>query len=214
MTRKPTELLTQTVPELVNAAVAQMKHAGEAGDEKAAARYRALLDAPGAIRIVLEGKRGADVYLVSENAVMQASPSAPSAPVLFALAVAAEAAEIGLEELADEVEQTLEVLRKQLAFLSPRRVRAVLDRLASERLSFHAVVRDTPDFDEVRVRIATGSAEPPSQPAFTVSIAYDTLEQLRQQKLKPQALLSKLTLSGDSSRAMQLAMELMQRRGA
>jgi len=211
---KPTELLTKTLPELVNAAVAEMKTQGEQGNAEAKQNHADLASAPGAARFVLEGKGGTDVYLVSEGAQLRAESKAPNVPVLFAVAVPADAVEIGLEELESEVEQGMRLLRKRLVRLSPKKTRAALDRLASEQLRFHLVIKDTPDFDEVRVKIATGSAEPPAQPTFTVTVDYATFEQLRTGKLKPQALLSKLKLSGDSARAMQLGMELMQRRGA
>lgn len=211
---KPTDLLTKKIPEIVNAAVAEMKSLGEQGDADAKQRHADLASAPGAARVVLEGKGGADVYLVSEGAVLSADTQKPSAPVLLALAVAAEAVELGLEELESELEQALAFVRRRLVRLSPKKTRAALDKLAGEQLSFHLVIKDTPDFEEVRVKIATGSAEPPEQPKFTVTVDWETLEQVRKRKLKPQVLLSKLQLSGDSARAMQLGMELMQRRSS
>jgi hypothetical protein len=75
-------------------------------------------------------------------------------------------------------------------------------------------MKDTPDFEEVRVKIALGDKEPPEKPTFTVTLDYDVFEQLRERKLKPQALVSKLQLSGDSSRAMQLIMQAAQRRSS
>jgi len=214
VTTKPTELLSKTIPEVVNAAVAEMKSAADQGDADAKQRYADLSTHPGAARIVLEGKGGGDLYLVSENAQLRSSSQAPSVPVLFAIGVAAEAFELALEEVEDKIEPALSRIQKRLVRLSPTKTRALLDKLAAEKLSFHLIIKDTPDFDEVRVKIATGSAEPPATPKFTVTIDYDTLQQLRERKIKPQAVLSKLKLSGDSSRAMQLGMELMQRRGS
>jgi hypothetical protein len=210
----PIDLLTNKLPEIVNAAVAEMKSLGEQGDADAKQRYSDLSTAPGAMRIVLEGKGGADLYLVSEAAQLRADKQKPSAPVLFAVAVAAEAVEVGLEEMADELQQALSFLRRRLVRLSPKKTRSRLDQLAAEKLSFHLVIKDTPDFEEVRVKVATGSAEPPATPKFTVTVDWNTLEQVRARKVKPQALLSKLQLSGDSARAMQLGMELMQRRSS
>jgi putative sterol carrier protein len=211
---QPIDLLTKKIPEIVNAAVAEMKSLGDQGDAEAKQRYADLAGSSGAARIVLEGKGGADVYLISEGASLRADTQKPSAPVLLAIAVAAEAVELGLEELQDELEQGLAFARRRLVRLSPKRSRAAFDKLATEQLSFHLVIKDTPDFEEVRVKIATGSAEPPAKPKFTVTVDWETLEQVRKKKLKPQALLSKLQLSGDSARAMQLGMELMQRRSS
>lgn len=211
---KPIDLLNVKIPELANAAAAEMKTLGEQGDADAKQRHADLQSSTGAVRVVLEGDGGADVYLVSEGGQLRAAGQKPSVPVLLALAVPAEAAEVGLEELASELEQTLAFVRRRLVRQSPKKTRAALDKLASEQLSFHLIIKDTPDFEEVRIKVATGSDEPPAKPKFTVAVDWDTLEQLRARKLKPQALLSKLSLTGDSARAMQLGMELMQRRRA
>lgn len=210
---KPIDLLKTQLPEIVNAAHAELKSLAEQGDADAKQRYADLAGSNGAVRVVFEGKGGADLYLVSDGAQFRAEAQKPgSIPVLLAVGVAHEAVELGLEELESELEQTLKFLRKRLVRQQPKKTRAALDKLAAEQLNFHFIIKDTPDFEEVRVKIATGSAEPPAKPKFSVAIDWDTLEQLRAKKLKPQALLSKLQLSGDSARAMQFAMELVQRR--
>lgn len=214
MTVKPIELLSKKLPEIINAAYAEMKANGDAGDADAKQRHADLPNFPGAFRVLLEGKGGADLYLVGENAAFRADTKPPAAPVRLAVAVSNEAFELGLEELEDEVTAGLAWLRKRLVRVSPKRFSALMDKLANEKFAFHVVIKDTPDFEEVRVRIATGGAEPPAKPTFTVTIDYSTLEALRERKLKPQALMSKLQLSGDSARAMQFGMELMQRRGS
>ena len=210
----PIALLTKQVPDVVNAAVSEIKALADAGNADAAQRHADLARAPGAAHIVLEGEGGLDVYLVSEGAHLRADRTAPSVPVLLTVSLPAEAVEVALEELADDLEAHIGELRKRLVRLSPARTRAALDRLAQEQLRFHLVVTDTPDFEEVRIKVATGSAEAPDKPGFTVGLDYASFEQLRTRKLKPQQLLSKLKLSGDSARAMQLGMELMQHRGA
>jgi hypothetical protein len=214
VTIKPVELLSKKIPEIVNAAFAEIKTNGEAGDADAKQRYADLPSYPGALRVVLEGKGGADLYLVTEGSGFRTETKAPSAPVYLAIAVSAEAFELGLEELGDDVDAALARLRKRLVRVAPKRFNALLTKLAGEKLSFHVIIKDTPDFEEVRIKIASGSAQPPEKPGFTVSIDYSTIEALREKKLKPQQLMSKLQLSGDSARAMQLGMELMQRRGS
>ncbi len=214
MAMKPTDFLTKKLPEVISAAHAEMKNLADQGDQDAKQRYADLSALPGAMHLVLEGKGGADLYLISDGPQFRAETKAPSAPVLLTIALPAEAMELWLEELEEEVEQMLAGLRKRLVKNSPKKTRAALDRLAQEKLRFHLVLKDTPDFEEVRIKIATGSSEVPAQPGFTATLDYDTFEQLRERKIKPQAVLSKLQLSGDSARAMQLGMELMQRRGA
>ncbi|HEX5658083.1 MAG TPA: SCP2 sterol-binding domain-containing protein [Polyangiales bacterium] len=212
MTVNLVEILSKQLPELVNAATAEFK-ANADKDPELAQRYADLEALPGAFRVVLEGKGGADLYLVSEQAQFRADKSAPSGvPVWLAVGVNAEEANVGLEELEDELQKGLAFLRKRLTRQNPKRLRGVLEKLAKEQLKYHLVIKETPDFDEVRIKIALGGNEPPEKPNFTVSIDYDTLAQVRDRKLKPQALLGKLQLSGDSSRFMALLMELAQRR--
>jgi hypothetical protein len=207
------ELLSKKIPELVNAATAEMKANADKGDAELAQRYADLETNSGAIRVVLEGKGGADLYLVSDKGKFRADKTAPSGmPVWLAVGVDLEQANVGLEELEDEIEKGLAFLRKRLTRQNPKRTRGALEKLAKEALQYHVVIKDTPDFDEVRIKIALGASEPPAKPNFTVSIDYDTLAQVRDRKVKPQALLSKLQLSGDSSRFMALLMELAQRR--
>jgi hypothetical protein len=214
VTTTPNELLSKKLPEIANAAFAELKGIGDQGDADAKQRYADLAQSPGAAHIVLEGKGGLDLYLSVDGSLLRADTKAPGVPVLFAIAAPAEALELLLEEVDDKLEPGLARLQKRLLRLHPKKARALLDKLAGEKLKFHLVIKDTPDFDEVRIKIATGSAEPPAQPGFTVSIDWDTVEQLQQRKIKPQAVLSKLKMSGDSERAMQLGMELMQRRGS
>lgn len=212
MSTRSSLLLTKHIPEAYNGALAELKTLADQGDAEAAARYAEQLATPGAVRVVLDGGGGLDVYMVFENGTLRVERSAPKVPVLFAVGLPTEALDLTLEELEDEVKEGLAKLRRRLVRLSPKKTRPVIDRVASEQLRFHLVVTDTPDFDEVRVKLATGASEPPEKPAFTITIAYETFEQLRARKLKPQALLSKLKLSGDSARAMQLGMELLQRK--
>ncbi|MDB4973755.1 MAG: hypothetical protein JWN48_2096 [Myxococcaceae bacterium] len=214
MTIKPTELLSKKIPEIVNAAFAEMKASGDAGDADAKQRHGDLPSYPGAGRVVLEGKGGTDLYLVAEGTSFRADPKAPSVPVLLAIAAPNEAFELLLEELEGQLDAGLARLQKRLVRLAPKRLHALLTKVAGEKLNFHVVIKDTPDFEEVRIKIATGSATPPEKPTFTVGIDYAVIEALRARKLKPQQLMSKLQLSGDSARAMQFGMELMQRRGS
>jgi hypothetical protein len=207
------EILSKQLPELVNAATAEMKANADKGDAELAQRYADLQTNAGAIRVVLEGKGGADLYLVSEQGRFRADSSAPAGvPVWLAVGVNAEEANIGLEELEGELQKGLAFLRKRLARQNPKKTSAMLERFAKEQLKYHLVIEETPDFDEIRIKFALGGSEPPEKPNFTVAVDYDTLAQVRDKKLPPKALLGKLKLSGDSSRFMALLMELAQRR--
>lgn len=213
MSTKSAQLLTKLIPEVVNGAAAELKALGDQGDADAAARHRDLASESGALRVVLDGIGGIDLYLVSEAAVLRTERKCPDVvPVLIAIELPLEAVDLTLEDYEDaEIRRWLAHLQKRLVRLSPRHTRAIVDRLAGEQLRFHVIITDTPDFDEVRIKVAFGDAVPPVHPSFTATLAYDTLEHLRARRLKPQSLLSKLKLEGDSARAMQLGMELMQR---
>jgi 2-methylcitrate dehydratase PrpD len=212
----PTEFLKETIPNLFNEGNAEVRAAADKGDAEAKKkREEALAAASFAIRVVLEGKAKKDLYVVSEKGELRTVESAPAGvPVLFAFALPEEAFDLALDDMKEDLDKALAKLRKRIPQLSPARARAGFERAAQEQLRFHFVMKDTPDFEEVRVKIAIGDKDPPEKPTFTVTLDYDVFEQLRSRKLKPQALVSKLQLAGDSSRAMQLIMQAVQRRGA
>jgi hypothetical protein len=214
VTSDPTEFLKQTIPAVLNEPLAEVKAAADKGDAEAKKKIdEAQASAPMAVRVVLEGKNKQDLYVVWDKGKLSTVEGSTSAPVLFAIAVSAEALEVALEDLREDLEKGFAKLRKRIPLLAPARARASIERAAQEKLTFHYVVKDTPDFDEVRVKVAIGGKEPPEKPGFTVTLDYEVFEQLRARKLKPQALLSKLQLTGpDSARAMQLMMQLAQRR--
>jgi putative sterol carrier protein len=72
-----------------------------------------------------------------------------------------------------------------------------------------------PDNDQVGVvRVGVGVDAPPEKPGFTVTVDYDDLEDVRAGDLTPQQLfMTKLKIVGDASRAMTLAMTMMQQAG-
>jgi hypothetical protein len=212
VTSDPVELIKQSIPDLLNGAFAEVRGKADGGDADAKKKVEELAQAaPMAVRVVLEGKAKKELYVVFEKGELRTVESAPSVPVLFAVAVGHEEFEVALGDLSEELERGFAKLKQKLPRLWPLRARASIDKVAKENLHFHYVVKDTPDFDEVRVKIALGGNAPPEKPTFTVTVAHDVIEQLRAKKLKPQNLLSKIQLSGDSARAMQLAMGLLQR---
>jgi hypothetical protein len=211
VTQDPIEFVSEAIPGVFNAAVAEMKSAADQGDTDAKRRLAELGATTRAVRVSLEGKGGGDVYLLIKGNEMRSAKTPPSDPVTLSIAVAAEALEVGLEELGAEVEKGLSKAPRRLARLSAARVTTFLDKLSAEKLRFHYVLTDTPDFDEVRIKIGFGAPDTAEKPLFTVALDYDTLEELRERKLKPQALMGRLQITGDAARAMQLGMELMQR---
>jgi len=212
VTTDPIEFVSKFVPELFNAAIADMKAAADGGDADAKKRHADLLANQSATRVVLEGKGGADLYLVIKDGAMQVSKQAPACDVMMAMALPFEALEVGLEELADDIEAAVPKVKKRIARMRPAEAQKMFERVKAEPLLFHQILKDTPDFDEILIKIAVGSGTPPAKPTFTVTVDYDTFEEIRAGKVKPQAMMSKLQLSGDVSKAMALGMEMMQQR--
>lgn len=212
MTTDPIQFVSKFVPELFNAGIADMRAAADKGDAEAKKRHADLVAAPAALRIVLEGKGGADLYLVIQDGKMSVSDKAPSVDVIMALALPFEALEVGLEELEDDIKAAVPKLKKRIARMRSAEAKVAFDRLKAEPLLFHQILKDTPDFDQILIKIAVGSGTPPAKPTFTVTVDYETFEDIRAGKVKPQAIMGKLQMSGDFSRAMALGMELMQRR--
>ena len=213
VTTDPVQLLSSTIPDLFNSAIAEIRSQADGGDSDAKARLEGFISSPAmAVLVRLEGDSEKDLFVVYEGGKLTTTETRPLAPVLAAFAVSEEAFEVSLEELESDVEAGLARLKRRLLRAKPGRAQAALDKLKDAPVLFHYLTTDTPDFDEIRVKIALGAGEPPEDPTFTLGLDYDTFEELRAGKLKPQALLGRLQLSGDASRAMQWMMEQVQRR--
>ncbi len=212
MTKHPIEFVSEFLPEVFNAAIAEMRVAADGGDPEANKRHGDLKVSAWALRVVLEGEGGADLYLVVKDAAMHVTTTTPAVDVVVALAVPFEALEVALDELGGDIEAALPRVKKRITRLRAAEAMGLFQRLKAEPLHFHHVFKDTPDFDQVLVKIALGSGTPPAKPTFTVTLDYDTLVDMRAGRVKPQAVMGRLQLTGDVSRAMALGMELMQSR--
>jgi hypothetical protein len=212
VTTDPVQFVSKFMPELFNAGIAEMRAAADKGDAAAQARHADLLATQGAMRVVLEGKVSADLYLLVQGGVMRVSNEAKGLDVLVALALPFEALEIALEELEGDITSAVPKLKKRIARLRAATAMAAFGRLKAEPLLFHLIIKDTPDFEQILIKVAIGSGTPPLKPTFTVILDYETFQEVREGKVKPQAMMGKLQISGDFSRAMAFGMELMQKR--
>lgn len=213
MTTDPIAFVKNDIPELFNRGVAQYKERADGGDAKAKARYEDIAAARGAIRVVIEGEGGGEVWLGVSGGALSVQESRPAdLPVRFAIGAPADAAKAGLEEL-----ESAELLEREEA---PRRLArtasAELEKvLEGHKLEFHLTLTDLPaDPDEVTIRVGVGVDTPPASPKFTAKVSWDDIEDLRAGELTPQQLFGRLKLTGDASQAMALGMTLMQRRQA
>jgi hypothetical protein len=196
-------------PELFARGVAALEERAAAGSEGAKRRLDDIRGARGVAWLVLDGE--GELFLRVDNGRVTRADSKPDdLPVRVAVGLPAEAA----DSFVDEAKRVADLGSDTAAYAAARTASARIERaIGDDPLELHLVVTDTPDFDEVVVRIGLNAPAPPATPRFTATIAWEDLEAVRTGKLLPQQLFmsGKLRLAGDYSRALQVAMQLMQR---
>jgi len=209
MNTDPVAFFREDLPSYFNRGVAQLRERADGGDEKVKARLADVESARGAVRVILEGDGGASLWLVVGGGSMEAALAAPDdRPTRFGLASPVEAVRSALDELEDVIDEDR----------APRRVARVASgeieqALEGHTLRFHLTLTDLPaDPDEVTIRVAVGSGDPPDDPSFTASVSWDDIEEVRDGELTSQQLIGRLKITGDATQAMALGMQLMQRR--
>jgi hypothetical protein len=211
MNTDPLAFLRKDLPKLFNDGLAQLKERADGGDAKAKASYDDAAAARGAMRLVLEGDGGGELYLAVNGAKMTVLDSRPSdLPVRFVFAAPAEAARVGLEQLEEAGILESDKAARRFARTASAEIEKVLE---GHKIEFHVTLTDLPtDPDEVTVRVGIGVDTPPDKPKFTATVSWDDIEDVRAGDLTPQQLFGRLKLKGDASQAMALGMTLMQRR--
>ncbi len=209
MNTDPVAFIREDFVRLFNVGVAQYKERADGGDDKAQARYDDIAAARGVVQVVLEGDGGAALWLAIEGGVMAVTDAAPEGlPPRMGIAAPVDAARAGLEQLEDAFDDDKAARR------FARSASAEIEKaLEGNQLLFHVTFTDIPaDPDEVTLRIAIGSTEPPAEPTFSVAVSWDDIEDVRDGELTPQQLLGRLKITGDATQAMAIGMTLMQRR--
>jgi len=175
-------------------------------------RARSILEdvrgARGAALLRFEG--GGDVWLRVEEGRMSAPDGPPEdLPLRLAVALPLEAASFWVAQLEEGARLEGDEAAVRAARSASKRVE---EAVGDEPLELHLVIRETPDFEEVRVRIGLGPSGPPDEPRFTATVQWDDLAAMREsgQGLQQLFMQGRLKLGGDYSRAMQLGMQLMQ----
>jgi hypothetical protein len=209
MQTDPMEFFRVDLPALFAKGVAGLEAKGSEG---AAARLADVKGARGAVRVVLEGEGGGELFLSSVDGVMSAHDTAPEGlPIRMAVGAPYDALKMALEEA-----ETLELLQDEegAAYRSTRLVsKQTDDTLEGHVLEFHVSFVDLPtEPDAVTLRVGMGTSEPPADPTFAVEVSWDDVEDVREGDLTPQQLFGRLKITGDASKAMALGMTLMQQR--
>lgn len=207
----PLAFLAQHLPDAFAKAMVRLREQASAGSEWAASRLQDAEGAHGAILLVTEGEGGGRTYLVVENGELRMEHELPAGvAVHIAAAGPAEAARQGLQLLLVSTLDLTKVSTRLTQLASAKAGRM----LAAQPHTFGIHIKELPVVGDLKVRVGLGVAEPPQTPAFTVVAKYADLVSAREQKMAaPQMLIAgKLQLIGDTTKAMQLGMLMMQMR--
>lgn len=207
---EPLDFLRTTLPELFNRGVSALSDLTASGDAKAKARLDDIRAASGTLHFVLEGE--GEIFLAVHDGRMDAHDAAPASPIVrMSYGIPSEAARAALGELERSGALSHEKAAVRVASVASARVEKLL---AQEKHAFHVVLEDTPDLDDVTIKVGIGHADPPETPGFTAKVKWDDIEATRARKMTPMQLLmgGKVRLVGDASRLMTVVMTLMQTR--
>jgi hypothetical protein len=195
--------LLETLPALFARGVEAL-----AADPQAQARLDDTRAARGALLLVLEGEGGAELFLCVEGGTLIGQRTRPDLPVRFCAAVSLAAAQGAL----DLLEESGSLSHEHAPLAAAGLASGKMDKLVQkEKLAFHVIVKNVPELESVTIRVGIGVEGPPEKPAFTVTVDYDDLEEVRAGELTPQKLfMNKLKIVGDASRALALAMTALQ----
>lgn len=207
----------ETYVELFNRGVALLEaRASDAPDDaEAAAVIADVRGAKGASLLHFshdDDTQSLNIWLSLEEGKMALAEGRPDGvPMRLWVGMPREAAELWVEDLERRVALDSEEAAVRVAQGASARIE---EAIGGEALDFELILVDTPDFDEVRVRVALHAEEPPDKPTFTATVRWDDLEAMREagQNLQHLMMGGKLKLGGDYTRAMQVALGLMQKR--
>lgn len=211
MSQDPIAFLTQHLPHAFAQAMDRLRDEADAGSDWAQLRLTDAEGAHGAILIALEGDGGGRIFVSVEHGALTVTDTLPAGvTVHIALAGPAEAARQGLALLLASGFDLTKVSTRLTNLASAKAARL----FTSQPSTFAVHVKELPVVGELKVRVGLGMAEPPDAPSFTVAAKYADIVSAREQKMAPPQMLiaGKLQILGDTTRAMQLGMLMMQLR--
>lgn len=205
------KFFSERFPALFRRGVELLEESASGGSEGAKRRLEDLRAARGVAWVQLDGD--GDVFLKVQDATIERADAKPTdLPMRVAVGLSAEVA----DAFVAETERATDLSSDSAAYAAVQTTSARFERaIGSEPLELHLIVTDAPDFEEIVIRIGLHAEAPPDEPKFTVTVAWDDLEAVRTGRLVPQQLFmsGKLRLAGDYSRAIAVAMQLMQELG-
>ncbi len=209
MSTEPITFLKETFPKLFAKGVERLQAKAAGGDARAKSKLQDVEGATGTVYLEVEGE--GEVFLALDGGKMSVLDAKPDASkIKLAVAAPGEALRmlLGEAEAAGELDED-KAAKRAVGTASKN----LQEALGNDSLLFHVVVEDAPDVGTVTVRIGLNAPEPPAEPKFSATIKFDDLEAARAGEINPQMLFmgGKLRMAGDYSRALQLAMQLMQK---
>jgi len=211
MSDAPLTFLEAHLPEAFARAMERLREHADEGEAWAQSRLADAEGAHGAVALVLEGEGGGRINIVIERAVLSVVADVPGGvTVQAAVAAPADAAQQGLAMLVASGFDLAKVSTRLTSIASAKAARL----LAAQPSTFAVEINGLPVVGDLKIRVGLGVSEPPNAPSFTVVTSYADILSARDQKLAPPQMLiaGKLKILGDSVKAMQLGMLVMQLR--
>jgi putative sterol carrier protein len=156
----------------------------------------------------LEGEGGGELWLSAGGRGLQLEARPATVGYGYALAVSVAAARHGLW-LSERGGADVEEAARALVTLASHEARELFSKVS---FCFELEVTQAPVVGVVNAKVSLGRTALPATPEFKLVVAYDELEDAREQGLSPHQLFlaGKIRIDGDVAKAMLLGMTLAQ----
>jgi putative sterol carrier protein len=208
MSEEVLEQCRQRLPGLFAEALAQLMRRAHAGDAALGARLERMAPESVSSLLRLEGEGGGELWLSAGSRGLELEARPASAGYGYALAISVAAARHGLW-LSERGGADVEEAARALVALASREARELFSKVS---FGFEIEITQAPVVGAVHAKVSLGRTALPATPEFKLVMAYDELEDAREQGLSPQQLFlaGKIRIDGDVAKAMLLGMTLAQ----
>jgi putative sterol carrier protein len=207
MTVQPIEFLRDTFPKLFARGVEVLQSRAASGDESAKRILDDVTPVKGAASLQIDDHPPV-VLSASEGSLSSGEAAADGVPVKIAAALPGNAATLLLGEAVKAGALENDDVAIGAAQTASKRFE---EALAGQPMTCHATLLGVPDLGDVVVKVGFNVTEPPTEPGFTVALAYGDLESVQRGEMTVQELFlgGKLKMEGDYSLALQISMQLL-----